>query len=269
MVSQHRPSTFTVSRSANSDRTLHTALSVQRANRTRVGRAGGVSDASCKSPHQGFVTTSAAHFATESAHQKPEEATSDLVCVQGTPVVWGTPRRSIQIDDDALDFQMLLHIQTDDYRSIRHMILAGWRPRALRDCNFALALNHDAASQLLWEVSEATPLHFALCCGLFQAAAVLLVAFPEHADLTCVAKESSGEERKWNALDITTYLAGMFREQPAKAAAYADAAVFLTRLQEDKQSVPFVNIPSPVARLHAVGSCPVSGLAALLVPSLV
>jgi len=158
---------------------------------------------------------------------------------------------------------MLLHIQTDDFRSIRHMVLAGWRPKAARNCSFSLALNKDTVSHQVWEVTDATPLHFALCCGLFQAAAVLLVAFPEHADVACRAQERSGEERHWTALGITSFLAVIFKDLPAKTAAYSEAAAVLLRLQTESARVPFVHMPSPVERLQALGPCPTSALAAL------
>lgn len=175
-------------------------------------------------------------------------------------MVWGTPQRLINEEDPTLDFQMLLHIMANDYRSIRHMILAGWRPKEARNCGFSLTLN----DMKHWEVSDATMLHFALCSGLFEAAIVLLVAFPEHAEVACRAREQSGEERLWTPRGLADFLILTFSHQPEKMAAYSATAALLRRLEEDRASFPFVNILSTAERLVALGPCAASALAVLL-----
>jgi len=269
MVCQHRPTTII-------HQTLQAALStnspIHRTNRRRGPSCASLHSSSSMARRQAqeIVTTSAAPFDEQASHQKPQDAPPHAEsalepgCVLGTPVVWGTPRRSVHIDEAALDLQMLLHIQSDDFCSVRNMIMAGWRPRAELNCNFALALNDDTASRQLWEVSAATPLHFALGCGFFQAAAVLLVAFPELANVACHALEKSGEVRHWTAVDMINFLVVVFQDQPTKSAKYAEAGTVLLWLQKNSAAVPFLNIPSPVHRLLALGPCPSADLAALV-----
>mmetsp|Transcript_3822 Transcript_3822/g.9310 ORF Transcript_3822/g.9310 Transcript_3822/m.9310 type:complete len:275 (-) Transcript_3822:14-838(-) len=270
MVCQHRPTTII-------HQTLQAALStnspIHRTNRRRGPSCASLHSSSSMARRQAqeIVTTSAAPFDEQASHQKPQDAPPHAEsalepgCVLGTPVAWGTPRRSMNIGDTALDLQMLLHIQHGDCRAVRKMILAGWRPKTVPNCSFVMVLNDDTASRQLWEVSAATPLHFALGGGFFQAAAVLLVAFPEQADVACRAQEKSGEERhQWTALDMINFLAVVFQDKPTKSAKYSEAGTVLLWLQRNSAAVPFLNIPSPVHRLLALGPCPSADLATLV-----
>eukprot|EP00961_Rhodomonas_salina_P228480 3087900-Rhodomonas_salina.1 len=150
---EHRLRVRSTARSGNKDRTLQTALSTadssqqQRTKRRRVLRANR-NDVILRTQTQDLATASAIHFDAQVSHQRPEDGAPphsksalELNCAHGIPVVWGTPQQLLDPDDPMLDFQMLLHIQTDDYRSIRHMILAGWRPKEARNCGFSLTLN--------------------------------------------------------------------------------------------------------------------------------
>eukprot|EP00961_Rhodomonas_salina_P158117 2128587-Rhodomonas_salina.3 len=132
--------------------------------------------------------------------------------VVGIAVVWGTPMRRVSCSPAELDAALLRSVQTDKPKIISFLIRAhGWRPDGARtNCSFGITIDKASAAERsakiftgtrdgaeapatntssstsaeqVWRVSSATPLHWALSCGSFKAAAVLLVAFPEFATL--------------------------------------------------------------------------------------
>eukprot|EP00961_Rhodomonas_salina_P270019 3648042-Rhodomonas_salina.1 len=143
--------------------------------------------------------------------ERKREREKAPVCVCGVAVVWGTPTRQASCSPAELDAALLRSTQTDNPKFISHLIRdQGWRPDSARsNCNFAIIIDDasvtagtttklegvsgdeeqaaptnmssSAATEQVWRVSSATPLHLALSCGSFKAAAVLLIAFPEFA----------------------------------------------------------------------------------------
>jgi len=152
-------------------------------------------------------------------------------------------------------------IQGDNYRFLRHMIILGWSPVNPRACNFSITtkLARSSQSEVL-SIREASPLHYAICCGSLHAASALLIAFPELAALKCKVKATNGtvsREGEFTALDLARYFVSLYVHGNAeKLAAYQQAHAVLLNLHVSPSTVPFISHPTPQARLVAAGKEP-------------
>eukprot|EP00961_Rhodomonas_salina_P224727 3038028-Rhodomonas_salina.1 len=136
-------------------------------------------------------------------------------CVVGVAVVWGTPAVEACSNPAELDAAMVHSVQTDNAKFLSHLIRQqGWRPSPAssnytfgitidetndktRAATSKLAMSSSTSTGQVWCVSSATPLHLALSCGSFKAAAVLLVAFPDFATQTCTVTTPTNQQLSW------------------------------------------------------------------------
>eukprot|EP00286_Rhodomonas_abbreviata_P006530 CAMPEP_0181316712 /NCGR_PEP_ID=MMETSP1101-20121128/16044_1 /TAXON_ID=46948 /ORGANISM="Rhodomonas abbreviata, Strain Caron Lab Isolate" /LENGTH=281 /DNA_ID=CAMNT_0023423983 /DNA_START=192 /DNA_END=1037 /DNA_ORIENTATION=- len=177
-------------------------------------------------------------------------------CALGKPVPRGTPVAHCQ-DSDQIDIAMLRSIQVDDYESISQMIFAGWKPVFAPSCEFLVTISEIDEAKT-WEISQATPLHYAICCGRFKAAAALLVAFPTFASMTCVVKNPSlDQEILATPLDLAVSCAQSFKSRSADCLRkYHEASLVLLCLNDQSSLLPgFMHLESPSSRLLAAGPC--------------
>eukprot|EP00288_Rhodomonas_lens_P018964 CAMPEP_0177703890 /NCGR_PEP_ID=MMETSP0484_2-20121128/7910_1 /TAXON_ID=354590 /ORGANISM="Rhodomonas lens, Strain RHODO" /LENGTH=270 /DNA_ID=CAMNT_0019215269 /DNA_START=114 /DNA_END=926 /DNA_ORIENTATION=+ len=252
------------------------------------------------------------------------ENVAEHKCMLGVAVVWGTPARRACASPAELDAALLRSAQTDNAKFISHLICdQGWRPtRASSCCNFGITIDRSAAArrwakpltethaeeaaantstQQVWQVSCATPLHLALSCGSFKAAAVLLVAFPEFATQTCTITTPTNQQITWSCFELAQFSSsqllaaaqeeGEERERERKrgreagstlplappssflirAMLFQQASLVLLQLHHGiPSSWTFLHFASPYERLEAAGEDPdllLQALVALQAPS--
>eukprot|EP00288_Rhodomonas_lens_P019142 CAMPEP_0177716672 /NCGR_PEP_ID=MMETSP0484_2-20121128/14629_1 /TAXON_ID=354590 /ORGANISM="Rhodomonas lens, Strain RHODO" /LENGTH=292 /DNA_ID=CAMNT_0019228707 /DNA_START=13 /DNA_END=888 /DNA_ORIENTATION=- len=189
-------------------------------------------------------------------------------CVMGVVVPMGRPVSQFSIDSGALDLALMRSIQGDNYRFLRHMIILGWSPVNPRACNFSITtkLARSSQSEVL-NIREASPLHYAICCGSLLAASALLIAFPELAALKCKVKATNGNvcrEGEFTALDLARYFVSLYVHGNAeKLTAYQQAHQVLLMLHASPSTFPFISHATPQARLVAAGKEPQAVAASL------
>lgn len=178
-------------------------------------------------------------------------------CVMGVPIAMGRPVSRVPELPVTLDLAIMRSIQADNYKFIRHMIMAGWSPVNPTACGFSITINRQGEREV-WQVKRATPLHYAVCCGSLQAAAAILIAFPETASLSCKVECSSSHmplESMWTTHDLTSFFGNLYMSlDEERHTAYKQASSVLLRLKQDPQSLPFMQHASPQERLAAAGT---------------
>ncbi len=161
------------------------------------------------------------------------------------------------------DRAILSSIHADEYGFLREMILKGWRPNVAQCSSLYLSIRENGVVKQ-WDLCDATPLHYALCCGSFAAAAAFFIAFPHHAELCCRAQSPDGQISRWTALDLAIFLANVLLSTSVpRAQQFQQASICLIRFREKKLDVPFLVHPTPSARLAAAGNDAASAIAAL------
>lgn len=177
----------------------------------------------------------------------------------GIPVAQGRRAWPVPQMSGTLNLAIMRSIQSDNYKFIRHMIIHGWTPTNPSACSFPITINRDGEKEM-WQVSQATPLHYAVCSGSLQAAAAILIAFPELAFQTCkVVTESSRmpAETMWTTLDLTSFFGKLYMTlDRERHLAYTQASLVLLRLQQDPARVPFMQFATARERLEQAGSNP-------------
>jgi len=160
------------------------------------------------------------------------------------------------------DLAIMRSIQSDNYTFIRHMIIQGWKPANPRTCSFSVRINRDNVEPELWQVREATPVHYAVCCGSLEAAAGLVVAFPELAFASCEVEagggaDSMGRRSRWTALEFASFFGSLYvGVDSGRHGAYQEASLVLLHLKEHPRRLPFMLHHTPALRLAAAPKRP-------------
>jgi hypothetical protein len=220
-----------------------------------------------------------AHHDHAAQQQEQPRSTTDVTgelpagCVMGMVIPRGTPVQLVDDESRTRDTAILRSIQADNYKFISHMIAAGWEPTSPKSCGFVITmLEHEQKE--VWEVTGATPLHYAICCGRLQSATALLVAFPQYAQMRCEIKRQSqstsptlGHDQvsHWSVLDLAVHFMRVFQSKNhVRAEAYEKASLVLMQLNQDKSQLPFVSLPTAGERLRAAGDCAITAMGALV-----
>jgi hypothetical protein len=158
-----------------------------------------------------------------------------------------------------LDLAMMRSIQADNYKFIRYMIMSGWAPTNPAGCSFPLSINRGFETEE-WKISQATPLHYAVCSGSLQAASALLIAFPEFASMSCKVETVSArmpQTLMWTTLDLTDFFAYLYMSlDSGRHLAFRQASSVLLQLQQDPDRLPFMRASTPSERLEQAGKNP-------------
>ncbi len=182
-------------------------------------------------------------------------------CVMGRPVATGHPATPVPNEPFVLDVAIMRSIQADNYKFIRHMIITGWTPAHPTACSFH-------GQREVWQVRQATPLHYAVCCGSLQAAAALLIAFPELVDVSCkveTSSDSTQREATWTALDLTSFFGNLYMSlDQERHVAYQQASLVLLHMKQNARRFAFMQHDSAKDRLEAAGKNPQEVTAAIL-----
>lgn len=178
----------------------------------------------------------------------------------GIPLPKGTGVTRVPHMPITIDLAIMRSIQADNYKFIRHMIMTGWTPTNPSACSFSITINRNG-DQEIWRVSQATPLHYAVCSGSLQAATAILIAFPELAALSCKVKTADTSrmprESTWTSLDLTSFFGNLYMTLDRdRHLAYQQASLVLLHLKQDPMRLPFMEFPTPVGRLSAAGKNP-------------
>jgi len=178
-------------------------------------------------------------------------------CFEGVPVAQGRP--VMWVPDGGIELALMRAIKGDNYCFLRYMLVSGWVPRNPNACNFSITIECNSPQEMEYlHVKDATPLHYAICCGSLKAVAVLIIAFPELVDLSCTI-ESSSEARdtvrsQWSTLDLVSFFSNLYvNKEQSRHQAYSNLCVLILALQQTRHILPFVNLPSTRERLLAAG----------------
>eukprot|EP00961_Rhodomonas_salina_P125041 1685021-Rhodomonas_salina.2 len=117
-----------------------------------------------------------------------------------------------------METAVMSSVQSDNFKFVRHMIMSGWTYLQANDSTFSVSINRLGADRQVqedWHVSNASPLHFAISCGSLNAAAALLVAFPELSTTVCRVEIESELESKstfalWTPLELASFFADLY-----------------------------------------------------------
>jgi len=185
----------------------------------------------------------------------------------GIPLPIGQPVSRVPDQPLTLDLAIMRSIQSDNYKFIRHMIMAGWSPTNNTACGFSVNINRNSEREV-WHVRQATPLHYAVCCGALQAASALLIAFPELAFLSCKVETSCDDFSRatsWTALDFASFFGNLYvAVEEERHLAYKQASLVLLHLKEDRSRLPFMEAETARERLADAGKDPRKMTAAML-----
>mmetsp|Transcript_27027 Transcript_27027/g.54402 ORF Transcript_27027/g.54402 Transcript_27027/m.54402 type:complete len:269 (-) Transcript_27027:70-876(-) len=174
----------------------------------------------------------------------------------------GLKRASFAGGRNAMETAVMSSIQADNFKFVRHMIMAGGTYSTPNQCIFSVTINRLGADRQVkedWHVSNANPLHYAISCGSLNAAVALLIAFPELISEKCAVRiEAEGRKAKrarWTPLSLASFFAQLYLCVDApRHEGYSRAAAVLERLSTDPQGFPFVHHDTPRERLEASGS---------------
>lgn len=174
----------------------------------------------------------------------------------GVPLPTGHPVTIVPNLPENLDLAILRSIQTDNFKFIRHMIMAGWKPTNPTACGFSITINKYGVQEQ-WQVTQATPLHYAVCCASLQAATAILIAFPALASLSCKVTSSASDfpqSSRWTTLDLTSFFGNLYKsvDQP-RHKAYEQASLVLLQMALDPPCLSFMQQLTPRERLSHAG----------------
>ncbi len=167
-------------------------------------------------------------------------------CALGIPVVRGD--RIWPVSPETLNFAIMRSIGADNYKFIRDIIMSGWAPTNPTGYSFSLKI-HSGLGTEEWTISQATPLHYAVCSGSLRAAAAILIAFPDFASMSCKVETSSTrmpQRPMWTTLDLTSFFANLYMPLDSdRHLAYRLASSVILQLQQGADvSALFANFDS-------------------------
>mmetsp|Transcript_13024 Transcript_13024/g.26023 ORF Transcript_13024/g.26023 Transcript_13024/m.26023 type:complete len:322 (-) Transcript_13024:47-1012(-) len=184
--------------------------------------------------------------------------------VVGMPLPMGTAVQCVSRDKKATDKAVMSSIQADTYKFVRHMIILGWSYGYPKNCAFSVTINETGRfrdTKEEWSVSQANPLHYAVSCGSLNAAAALIVGFPELARGFCVIEIATEGEptctSNWTALDLASYFAKLYSEiDQTRHESYQKASLVLLHLLHNPSRLPYLHHGTAKERLLAAGKDP-------------
>jgi len=170
----------------------------------------------------------------------------------------------VSIDQRCMEVAMMRSVQNNNFNFVTHMILSGWKPNLENPslCHFSVTVHRSSWNHRdHLRIKNACLLHYAVCCGSLQAAAVLLIAFPKLASLSCmVSAENENEtDEEWSMLRLTDFFRNLYKDQKNDLYNNYNAAhMVLQSLQNNQNAFPFLQLQTMKERFQAAGSEPVA-----------
>uniref|UniRef100_A0A7S0EIK4 Uncharacterized protein n=1 Tax=Hanusia phi TaxID=3032 RepID=A0A7S0EIK4_9CRYP len=199
---------------------------------------------------------------SEPSQRAPEQLPDG--CCFGIPVYKGQPVMQVSIDQRCMEVAMMRSVQNNNFNFVTHMILSGWKPNLENPslCHFSVTVHRSSWNHRdHLRIKNACLLHYAVCCGSLQAAAVLLIAFPKLATLSCIVsgETESESDEVWSLLRLTDFFRNLYKDQKNDLHNNYNAAyMVLQSLQSNQNAFPFLNLQTMKERFQAAGSDPVA-----------
>lgn len=170
-------------------------------------------------------------------------------------------RLQFRAGESAIETAVMSSVQADNFKFVRHMIISGWSYSYANRSTFSVTINRLGSHRQVkehWHVSDANPVHYAISCGSLNAAAALVIAFPELSGAVCFVQIESeqGEMTSacWTPLEFASFFAELYAAvDTPRHLAYHQAASVLNALIRNPSKFPFIHHSTPKERLLAAG----------------